>query len=63
MEGSVQVAFTILADGAVGDTRVIGADPPGVFDRSALAAVGSYRFEPPGRSMPSMVTVRFSLGG
>ncbi len=63
MEGSVQVAFTILADGAVGDTRVIGADPPGVFDRSALAAVGGYRFEPPGRSMPSVVTVRFSLGG
>lgn len=63
MEGSVQVAFTIRADGAVGDMRVVSADPPGVFDRSALAAVGSYRFEPPGRPMPSMVTVRFSLGG
>ena len=63
MEGSVQVAFTIRADGAVGDTRVVSADPPGIFDRSALAAVGSYRFEPPGRAMPSVVTVRFNLGG
>lgn len=35
--------------------------PPGVFDRSALAAVGDYRFEPTGRNVPSTVTVRFTL--
>ncbi|HEY4529084.1 MAG TPA: energy transducer TonB, partial [Luteimonas sp.] len=63
LEGSVQVAFTIGADGTVSDARVLRADPPGVFERSALAAVGGYRFEPPGRAMPSTVTVRFDLGG
>ena len=61
MEGWVEVAFTILPDGRVDSPRVMEATPPGVFDRSALAAVGSYRFEPTGRTVASMVTVRFSL--
>lgn len=61
MEGSVQVAFTIRPDGSVDGARVVGADPPGVFDRSALGAVSSYRFEPAGRTVASMVTVRFTL--
>ncbi|MGY1458464.1 MULTISPECIES: energy transducer TonB [unclassified Luteimonas] len=61
IEGAVQVAFTIRPDGSVEDARVLSADPPGVFDRSALAAVGGYRFEPIGRRMASTVTLRFSL--
>lgn len=61
MEGAVQVAFTIRPDGTVEDTRVLSATPPGVFDRSALAAVASYRFEPIAQRMASTVTVRFSL--
>lgn len=61
MEGAVEVAFTIRPDGQVEDTRVLKASPPGVFDRSALAAVGEYRFEPTGRSLPSTVIVRFTL--
>lgn len=61
MEGSVQVAFTILPEGGVTDTRVISATPPDIFDRSALAAVANYRFEPGTRRVASEVTVRFSL--
>ncbi len=61
MEGAVEVAFTIRPDGQVENTRVLKASPPGVFDRSALAAVGDYRFEPTGRNVPSTVTVRFTL--
>ena len=61
LEGAVHVAFVIQPDGSVAETRVVEADPPGVFDRSALAAVGSYRFEASGRRMPSQVTLRFAL--
>ena len=62
LEGSVQVAFTIRADGRVEGARVVSATPPGVFERAALAAVAGYRFEPAGRSVASSVTLRFSLG-
>ncbi len=61
MEGSVQVAFTIRPDGRVEDTRVVSSTPPGVFERSALAAVSGYRFEPMAQATASMVTVRFTL--
>lgn len=61
LEGSVQVAFTIRADGTVEDARVVSATPAGVFERSALAAVAGYRFEPAGRSVASSVTLRFDL--
>ena len=61
LEGAVNVAFVIQPDGSVAETRVVGADPPGVFDRSALAAVGSYRFEASGRRVPSQVPLRFAL--
>lgn len=61
VEGAVQVGFTILPDGSVAAARVVSATPPGVFDRSALVAVGEYRFEPTGDNVASMITVRFTL--
>ncbi|MBB6600268.1 energy transducer TonB [Luteimonas sp. MC1825] len=61
VEGAVQVGFTIRPDGSVTAARVVSATPPGVFDRSALAAVGEYRFAPGGSSVASAITVRFSL--
>lgn len=61
VEGTVQVGFTILPDGSVTAARVISASPPGVFERSALAAVGEYRFAPTGSNVASAITVLFSL--
>lgn len=46
IEGWVRVEFTITEDGGVVDTRVIEADPPGVFDRAALRAVSKWRYQP-----------------
>ncbi len=46
VEGWVDVAFTVLASGRVADPRVLGADPPGVFNRAALDAVKHWRYRP-----------------
>ena len=46
IEGSVEVALTVLRDGHVGWVRVLRADPPGYFEQAALAGVRAWRFEP-----------------
>lgn len=46
VEGSVEVALTILRDGRVGWARVLRADPQGYFEQAALAGVRAWRFEP-----------------
>jgi protein TonB len=46
IEGYVDVEFTITAAGTVSDARVIGSQPPYVFDRSALDAVRRWRYNP-----------------
>ena len=46
IEGHVVIRYSVLADGTVGDAQVIESVPPGVFDRSALAAIGRFQFEP-----------------
>lgn len=45
IEGSVEVALTVLADGSVGWVRVVRADPPGYFEQAAIAGVRAWRFE------------------
>lgn len=45
LEGNVVVEFTVRADGSVADISVVASDPPGVFDRAAVAAVSAYRFD------------------
>lgn len=44
IEGRVTVAYGITADGRVVNARVVAAQPPGVFDAAALAAVRSWRY-------------------
>ena len=44
--GVVNLEFTILEDGSVEDPRVISADPPRLFDRSALRAILRWKFKP-----------------
>jgi TonB family protein len=46
IEGSVEVALTVLADGAVGWARVLRAVPPGYFELAAIAGVRAWRFRP-----------------
>ena len=46
IEGTVEVALTILRDGRVGWVSVLRADPPGYFEQAALAGVRRWRFEP-----------------
>ena len=46
IEGWVQVSFTVTEDGTVADAVVEDADPPGVFEKAALAAVYQWKFKP-----------------
>ncbi len=46
IEGRVVLRFIIDEDGRVQNPQVVKADPKGVFDESALAAIVKYKFEP-----------------
>lgn len=61
IEGSVQVIFTIEPDGSVSDARPVSAQPAGVFEDAALAAVARWRFEATGRSVRTTRTLNFRL--
>ena len=45
-EGSVEVAFTVLASGGVGWIRLVNAEPSGFFEQAALEGVRGWRFTP-----------------
>lgn len=55
--GAVTVSFIVDIDGRVADVHVVDAQPPGVFEDSALEAVRRWSFEP-GRNGGSPVAVR-----
>jgi protein TonB len=44
--GWVEVEFTVAADGSVQDAKVVAANPTRLFDREAVSAVESAKFEP-----------------
>lgn len=44
--GLVTVAYDVSDEGKVGNLRVIGSEPPGLFDTAALRAVASWQFRP-----------------
>ena len=46
VEGYVRVAYDVSVDGSVTNVRVVDANPPGVFDEAAVAAVRGWRFHP-----------------
>src|SRR5690606_25492328 len=51
VSGHVDVEFTVTPEGAVQNARVTGAEPAGVFDQAALAAVQRFRYPAdPGRA-------------
>lgn len=46
IEGSVDLDVTVSKQGSVEDVAVAHSDPPGVFDKAALAAVRRYKYDP-----------------
>jgi TonB family protein len=46
VEGSVEVALTVLRDGSVGWVRALRAEPRGYFEQAAVAGVRGWRFRP-----------------
>jgi periplasmic protein TonB len=44
--GSVDMQITVSQSGAVTDVAVIQADPPGMFEKSAVSAVRKWKYEP-----------------
>lgn len=46
IEGWVEVAFSIDETGQVVNPRIVGAEPPGVFERATLKAVRRWRYQP-----------------
>jgi protein TonB len=46
LAGYVDLEFTVHPDGTVTDVTVLKAKPVGVFEKSAVAAVGQWRYQP-----------------
>jgi TonB family protein len=46
LTGFVDLEFTVLADGSVTNVTVLKAQPVGVFEKSAVAAVSHWRYRP-----------------
>lgn len=46
IEGWVDIEFTVATDGTTRNATVRAAEPMGVFDRAALAALARWRYEP-----------------
>ena len=61
VEGSVEVAFTIMPDGSVSNVRIISARPANTFDREVTNAMERWRFTPPGRQVESRRVFDFKL--
>jgi protein TonB len=47
IKGTVNVQFTVNAEGATTNVKVISAQPPGVFEHAAIEAVSKWRYQPP----------------
>ena len=45
--GQVIVGFSVAKDGSVFGARIADADPPGVFERSALSHIRTWKYNPP----------------
>jgi protein TonB len=66
--GWVELEFTIMPNGAVRDVAVVGAEPTGVFEAAASAALADWRFRPRvvnGQPVAqrSRITMRFDVDG
>jgi protein TonB len=46
IEGELVAEFIVTADGAVRDVQIVDAQPPGIFEQTALQTIRRWRFEP-----------------
>lgn len=60
LEGTVEVAFEVNANGKVENATVQAESMPGVFDKAAVEAVEQWKFES-GNPGKSIVTIAFAL--
>ena len=60
-EGMVELAFTIAPSGRETDVQVLRSEPPGVFDRAAVAAMEDWRYEAPGQEIRATRTFEFRM--
>ncbi len=61
--GEVLVEYTVGIDGSVTDARVVNSEPRRVFDRAALEAVESWRFQPISAPVTTRRAIGFNPGG
>lgn len=62
VEGEVTIRFRINTSGRAEDLVVIRADPPGVFEEAAMAALRQWRFKPEvrnGKPTPVLTQINF----
>ena len=45
--GQVIVGFSVAEDGTVSGAHIVDAEPPSVFDRSALSHIRTWKYNPP----------------
>tara|TARA_B100001093_G_scaffold371000_1_gene355962 strand:+ start:99 stop:611 length:513 start_codon:yes stop_codon:yes gene_type:complete len=45
--GQVIVGFSVAEDGNVSGAHIVDADPPGIFERSALSHIRTWKYNPP----------------
>jgi protein TonB len=62
IEGTVELEFTIQADGAVANVRVLRSEPEGIFDRDAVAAMQRWRYPPIPTAIKARRSFDFKLG-
>jgi protein TonB len=66
VEGWVEVEFTVTERGTTHDVEVVAAQPRGVFDAAAIAAVAEWKYRPrvvngAAVAQRSSVTLRFNV--
>jgi len=61
VEGWVEISYSVAADGAVSNVKVVNSAPPKVFDAAATRAVSRLRYQPPaqnGRAQAVVTMIR-----
>lgn len=61
IEGFVEVSFAVTALGRVENATVAGAEPPGVFEQAALAAISRWRYDTDEGRKPVTLSHRFDF--
>lgn len=61
IEGFVEISFTVTALGRVEDAVVTAAEPPGVFEQAALAAIARWRYSTGEGRGPVSLSHRFDF--